>query len=72
MGPLCADIFDPRSWGNGDSRITLEILRVVLATGLFAIGADLPRGYLWKHAKGLLIMVVPTMTVGWFIVAGQW
>ncbi|EKM81148.1 hypothetical protein AGABI1DRAFT_112841 [Agaricus bisporus var. burnettii JB137-S8] len=70
MGPLCADIFDPRSWGNGDSRITLEILRVVLATGLFAIGADLPRGYLWKHAKGLLIMVVPTMTVGWFIVAG--
>jgi NhaP-type Na+/H+ or K+/H+ antiporter len=71
MGPLCADIFDPRSWSDANNRVTLEVMRVVLATGLFAIGADLPKGYMYKHAKGLVVMVVPTMTVGWFIVAGQ-
>ena len=70
MGPHCANIFDPRSWGDQTQRITLESMRVVLATGLFAIGVELPRSYLADHVKGLLIMVVPTMAFGWLIVAG--
>lgn len=45
-------------------------MRVVLATGLFAIGVELPRSYMATHAKGLLVMVVPTMAFGWAIVAG--
>ena len=44
-------------------------MRVVLATGLFAIGVELPSGYLAKHAKGLLLMVIPTMAFGWGVVA---
>ncbi|KAF5348263.1 hypothetical protein D9756_010463 [Leucocoprinus leucothites] len=39
-------------------------MRVVLATGLFAIGVDLPKLYMYKHMKGLLAMVVPTMAIG--------
>ena len=70
MGPHCANIFDPRSWGDQTQRITLEVTRVVLGIGLFAIGVELPSGYFAEHSKGLLIMVVPTMAVGWFIVAG--
>ncbi|XP_006461058.1 hypothetical protein AGABI2DRAFT_68765, partial [Agaricus bisporus var. bisporus H97] len=69
-GPLCMGIFDPQSWAHESNRVTLEVMRVVLATGLFAIGADLPKGYMHRHAKGLLAMVVPTMTIGWFVVAG--
>jgi hypothetical protein len=34
----------------------------VLATGLFAIGVDLPKSYMAKHAKSLLAMVVPVRT----------
>jgi NhaP-type Na+/H+ or K+/H+ antiporter len=45
-------------------------MRVVLATGLFAIGVELPKTYMAKHAKGLAAMVVPTMGIGWVIVAG--
>ncbi|KAJ3577017.1 hypothetical protein NP233_g11 [Leucocoprinus birnbaumii] len=45
-------------------------MRVVLATGLFAIGVELPKSYMYDHAKGLLAMVVPTMAIGWVIVAG--
>lgn len=46
-------------------------MRVVLAIGLFAIGVELPRSYMADHAKGLLVMVIPTMAFGWVIVAGE-
>ncbi|KAL5485192.1 hypothetical protein ACEPAI_7834 [Sanghuangporus weigelae] len=73
IGPHCAGIFDPRAWGSMSdtgNRITLEVMRVVLATGLFAIGVELPKAYLAEHVRSLLIMVVPTMAFGWFVVAG--
>ncbi|KAK7685329.1 hypothetical protein QCA50_011693 [Cerrena zonata] len=70
MGPYCANIFDPRSWGGHTNTVTLEVMRVVLATGLFAIGVELPQSYLADHAKGLLVMVVPSMAFGWLVVAG--
>ncbi|KAH7918314.1 hypothetical protein BV22DRAFT_1041837 [Leucogyrophana mollusca] len=69
MGPYVAGIFDPRSWGSGENIITLEVMRVVLATGLFAVGVELPCAYMKDHAKSLLIMVVPTMAFGWGVVA---
>lgn len=73
MGPHCANIFDPRSWSTElTDTITLEVMRVVLATGLFAIGVELPKSYLADHARGLLVMVVPTMAFGWLIVAGAY
>ena len=69
MGPHFAGVFDPRSWGKSNE-ITLEVMRIVLATGLFAIGVELPKSYLAKHAKSLLTMVIPTMAIGWLVVAG--
>lgn len=71
MGPYCADIFSPRSWSLQSDAITLEVMRVVLAIGLFTLGADLPSAYLSRHLKGLTFMIVPTMAVGWLIVAGK-
>jgi sodium/hydrogen antiporter len=46
-------------------------MRLTLAVGLFAIGVELTKSYLAKHARGLLILVVPTMVIGWIIVAGE-
>lgn len=71
MGPHCAGVFNPRGWGVHSDTITLEITRIVLATGLFAIGVELPKSYMAKHAKSLLKMVVPTMAIGWVVVAGM-
>ena len=71
MGPYFADVVDPRSWGTHSNAITLEIMRIVLATGLFAIGVELPRSYMAEHAKSLSVMIVPTMAIGWLIVAGE-
>jgi NhaP-type Na+/H+ or K+/H+ antiporter len=47
-------------------------MRVVLAMGLFALGVELPKSYMARHAKGLSILVIPTMAIGWFIVAGEY
>ena len=70
MGPYFAGVFDPRSWGSNSDKITLEVMRIVLATGLFAIGVELPKSYTARHAKSLFTLVVPTMAIGWVIVAG--
>lgn len=72
MGPHCANAFNPRGWAPDTGAITLEVMRVVLAVGLFAIGVELPESYMMKHVRGLIVLVVPTMAIGWFIVAGTY
>jgi Sodium/hydrogen exchanger family len=71
LGPHVLGIFDPRSWTHVTDALTREIMRIVLATGLFAIGVELPKRYMADHAKSLLIMVVPTMAFGWLVSAGK-
>src|SRR6266702_6666488 len=71
LGPHALDIFDPRSWTGITDTLTREIMRVVLVTGLFAIGVQLPKKYMATNARSLLIMVVPTMAFGWFVCAGK-
>ena len=65
-GPYGANIFDPRSWGNGDNvttnTITLEFTRVVLAIGVFAIGVELPKAYMKRHWRSLFFLLAPIMT----------
>lgn len=63
-GPYGAGIFDPRSWGNNDTEneITLELTRVVLAIGVFAVGVELPKAYMLKHWKSLTFLLIPVMT----------
>jgi NhaP-type Na+/H+ or K+/H+ antiporter len=51
--------------------ITLEVTRVVLAVGVFAIGVELPQAYMGKHWKSLFFLLVPVMTFGWFVSAGK-
>ncbi|KAI0819315.1 Sodium/hydrogen exchanger family-domain-containing protein [Trametes gibbosa] len=67
FGPYCANAFNPRAWGDDTNAITLEVTRITLAAGLFAIGIELPNSYLAEHAKSLLVMVVPTMAFGWLV-----
>ncbi|KAH9891749.1 Sodium/hydrogen exchanger family-domain-containing protein [Cubamyces lactineus] len=71
IGPYGANIFDPRGWGGGDretiNTITLEVTRVVLAIGVFAIGVELPKAYMQRHWKSLLFLLGPIMTWGWFV-----
>ena len=66
---LCAfgsNILDPRSWGyitnESINNITLEFTRVVIAIGVFAVGVELPKKYMYRHWKSLFFLLVPVMT----------
>ncbi|KAH9970171.1 Sodium/hydrogen exchanger family-domain-containing protein [Lactifluus volemus] len=66
IGPHGANIFNPRSFGdNADesiNNITLEFTRIVIAIGVFAVGVELPKKYMYRHWKSLFFLLVPVMT----------
>ncbi|KAI0247451.1 Sodium/hydrogen exchanger family-domain-containing protein [Lactifluus subvellereus] len=73
IGPHGTNIFNPRSWAHntdGDiNNITLEFTRIVIAIGVFAVGVELPKKYMYRHWKSLFFLLVPVMTWGWFVSA---
>ncbi|KAF9519623.1 hypothetical protein BS47DRAFT_1288191 [Hydnum rufescens UP504] len=74
VGPYCAKIFDPREWATRNSvetnTVTLEVTRIVLAVGVFAIGVELPKAYLGRQWKSLTFLLAPIMVYGWFVCGG--
>ncbi|KAF8322645.1 hypothetical protein DL93DRAFT_2050485, partial [Clavulina sp. PMI_390] len=74
IGPHCAGIFNPRAWGSGSietsNEITIQVTRIVLAVGVFAIGVELPKAYVGRHWKSLAFLLGPIMVLGWFISSG--
>ncbi|KAJ7639469.1 Sodium/hydrogen exchanger family-domain-containing protein [Roridomyces roridus] len=73
IGPRGANIFNPRDWANNSEEtanvITLELTRVVLAIGVFAIGVELPKAYMRRHWRSLFFLLGPVMIWGWFVSA---
>ncbi|KAF2026885.1 hypothetical protein EK21DRAFT_73276 [Setomelanomma holmii] len=66
FGPHAADLIDPASWGNVDL-ITLEFARIVLVVQCFAVGVELPRAYMEKHWRSVVLLLIPVMTFGWLV-----
>lgn len=66
FGPHAADLIDPGSWGNVDL-ITLEFSRIVLVVQCFAVGVELPKAYMEKHWRSVVLLLIPVMTFGWLI-----
>jgi Na(+)/H(+) antiporter len=64
FGPYAANLFNPDSWGNVD-KITLECSRIVLVVQCFAVGVELPKAYMERHWKSVVLLLVPVMTWGW-------
>ncbi|KAL1857764.1 Na+/H+ antiporter [Paecilomyces lecythidis] len=65
FGPHAADLFNPASWGNVD-KITLECSRIVLVVQCFAVGVELPKAYMERHWRSVVLLLLPVMTWGWF------
>ncbi|KAL8923915.1 MAG: hypothetical protein Q9208_004352 [Pyrenodesmia sp. 3 TL-2023] len=66
FGPHAANLFNPRSWGNAD-QITLECSRIVLVVQCFAVGVELPKAYMERHWKSVVLLLGPVMTWGWLV-----
>lgn len=66
FGPHAANLINPQSWGNTDI-ITIEFSRLVLVVQCFAVGVELPKFYMEKHWKSVILLLVPVMTYGWLV-----
>ncbi|KAI5837026.1 Sodium/hydrogen exchanger family-domain-containing protein [Morchella snyderi] len=66
FGPYGAGLLDPSTWGNVD-QITLEASRIVLVVQCFAVGVELPKKYMERHWKSVLVLLIPVMTWGWLV-----
>lgn len=66
FGPHAANLIDPGTWGNVDF-ITLEFSRIVLVVQCFAVGVELPKAYMEKHWRSVVLLLIPVMTFGWLV-----
>lgn len=78
IGPYVGNGLNFRTWGSSgpddsDEEITneiiLEVTRIVLALGVFAIGVELPKQYMKRHWKSIFMLLIPIMAFGWAISA---
>ncbi|CAO1622163.1 unnamed protein product [Sympodiomycopsis kandeliae] len=79
VGPAALNLFDPSDWGGNHTRspgghitneITLEVMRVTIALSVFAVGVELPKKYVLRHWRSLIILLGPVMLWGWLVTAG--
>ncbi|ORZ01936.1 Cation/H+ exchanger, partial [Lobosporangium transversale] len=64
IGPYALGIFDPLSWKEYDT-VTLEFTKIVIAVQVMAAGVSLPRSYMLKEKRSLVMMIVPLMILMW-------
>ncbi|KAK7960672.1 Na(+)/H(+) antiporter [Apiospora saccharicola] len=66
FGPHAANLINPQTWGNTDE-VTLEFSRIVLVVQCFAVGVELPKFYMERHWRSVILLLLPVMTFGWLI-----
>ncbi|KAJ4336038.1 hypothetical protein N0V95_008735 [Ascochyta clinopodiicola] len=66
VGPRGLAWLKPYAWGFQDP-IIQEFTRIVVGVQCFAVGLELPNGYLKKKWRALLVLLGPVMTFGWLI-----
>lgn len=67
IGRHGVNVFNPRSWGNQQDGITLTVMRLILVSGLFAAGIELPCAYM-KNTQGVYLS---WLCLPWRL-AGSW
>ncbi|GAA6057769.1 hypothetical protein JCM3770_006835 [Rhodotorula araucariae] len=74
VGPIGLDWISPWQWVNGDEsarhNLTFQLTRIVIGIQVMFAGIDLPAAYLRREAKSLAMLLLPIMTIGWFVSAG--
>lgn len=66
FGPLCVNFINVSNWGE-EAKITKEFCRFVIGIQVMAAGVALPKAYLWREIKSLLVLLGPVMIWMWLI-----
>ncbi|KAM0792364.1 hypothetical protein ACM66B_005044 [Microbotryomycetes sp. NB124-2] len=74
FGPIGANIISPWAWtaydDNARHDLTFQITRVIIGIQVMFAGISLPAAYLRRQAWSLFVLLIPIMTVAWFICGG--
>lgn len=68
FGPKGFGAIDPTKWGLDDGKAQ-EITRVIVGLQVFAVGLELPKGYLKKQWVSIFWLLGPVMAFGWVVCA---
>ncbi|KAG0144420.1 hypothetical protein CROQUDRAFT_95011 [Cronartium quercuum f. sp. fusiforme G11] len=63
LGPQVTGSFDPHSWGGGSNlnELTSDLTRIVIALSVSIVGVELPKAYIVKRWRSLLILLAADM-----------
>ncbi|KAF0492497.1 Sodium/hydrogen exchanger [Gigaspora margarita] len=64
LGPACLRLIDPTVWGYKNA-ITEELTRIVLAIQIMTAAINLPRAYITRQFRSMIIMLLPVMSWMW-------
>ncbi|KAI8867515.1 hypothetical protein GQ42DRAFT_55122 [Ramicandelaber brevisporus] len=82
IGPIALNLVDPGEWRSAPesaaaadaddafSKLTMMLARVTIAISVMAAGIALPKAYLRREWKSLLMLLVPVMSSMWLLGAG--
>ena len=68
FGPRGLTVLNPFEWGFEDN-VTQELSRIIVGIQVFAVGIELPGGYMGRHWRSILVLLGPLMTFGWIVCA---
>lgn len=76
VGPAVLGWVDPNLWKPEEDRLmgfrdslTLALTRVVIGIQVFFAGVALPKKYLKTEFQSLAVLLIPIMTIAWFVCA---
>ena len=73
FGPVGAGWIDPLEWSHNHAEtrneLGFQLCRLVIGIQVLFAGISLPAAYLKHQAQSLVILLLPVMTLAWFITA---
>ncbi|KAL1923417.1 uncharacterized protein VTP21DRAFT_8397 [Calcarisporiella thermophila] len=67
FGPIAAGLIVPQSWAHNMHEITEEYTRIVIIVQVMAAAVALPKHYVWKEWKSLLMFLIPILVYMWIV-----
>lgn len=67
FGPVCANFINVGDWGGEQVELSRQFSRLAIGVQVMAAGVTLPKAYLRKELRSMVIMLIPVMITMWLV-----
>ncbi|KAI8343119.1 Sodium/hydrogen exchanger family-domain-containing protein [Chlamydoabsidia padenii] len=67
FGPVCANFINVMDWGGDEVELSRQFSRLAIGIQVMAAGVTLPKAYLRKELKSMVVMLFPVMITMWLV-----